>query len=487
MHQERHRGREKLKSTMSKYEKTELHVVMFPWFAFGHISPFIQLSNKLSAHGLKISFLSAPGNISRIKSSLTLAAQIIPVPIPHIDGLPPGLDSTSELTPSMAELLKQALDLMQPQIKTLLSTLKPHFIFFDFAHHWLPPLASEIGIKTLFFSVFSAISGAYITVPTRLLEKKTGETEKTPYKSPILEDLKKPPAGFPSTSLTSLKPFEAREFLYVFTSFDGCSTVFDRALSCFKGCTAVVIKTCSEMESPYVEYIKTQFQKPVLMSGPLVPEPPSGVLDKKRAQWLDQFAAKSVIYCSFGSETFMSDDQIKELALGLELTGLPFFLVLNFPANLDAGAELNRALPDGFLERVKDKGIVHTGWVQQQLILAHTSVGCYVCHSGFSSVIEALVNDCQLVLLPQKGDQFLNSKLISGDMKVGVEVNRREDDGYFGKENIFEAVKKVMVEIDKEPGMSIRANQEKWREFLLDGEIQNKFIFDLIEEMKAMA
>lgn len=241
------------------------------------------------------------------------------------------------------------------------------------------------------------------------------------------------------------------------------------------------------MEGPYLDFMSSQFGKPILLTGPLVPQPPSGVLDEKWENWLSRFEPKSVVFCSFGSETFLNDDQIRELALGLELTGLPFFLVLNFPANVDAGAELARALPEGFTERMKERGVVHSGWVQQQLILAHKSVGCYLCHSGFSSVIEALVNDCQLALLPFKGDQFLNAKLLVDDMKAGVEVNRRDEDGYFGKLDVYEAVKKVMVEVEEEPGKSIRVNHEKWRGFLLDRTVQDKFISDIVVEMRGMA
>ncbi|KAH7567978.1 hypothetical protein JRO89_XS07G0204600 [Xanthoceras sorbifolium] len=461
---------------MESRSSDEVHVVMFPLFAFGHISPFVQLSNKLSVHGVKVSFFSAPGNIARIKSTLKLTpkAQIIPLQIPQIEGLPPGLDSTSDMTPAMAELLKQALDLMQPQITTLLTQLKPHFVFFDFAQHWLPKLASPLGIKTLKFSVFSAVSGAYNMVPAR----RNNHT---------IHDMMRPPNGFPVTGITSLKEFEARDFLYVFKNFHGNPSVYDRALGCCNSCTALVIKTCHEMEGPYVDFIKTQFQKPVLLTGPLVPEPPSGELEEKWANWLGQFPEKSVIFCSFGSETFLDEDQIKQLALGLELTGLPFFLVLNFPANTDVQTELVRALPEGFMERVKNKGVVHTGWVQQQLILAHNSVGCYVFHSGYSSIIEGLINDCQLVFLSFKGDQFLNSKLVAGDMRAGVEVNRRDNDGHFGKEDIMEAVKTVMVEVNKEPGVSILANHKKWREFLLNPEIHNKYIADLVNELKALA
>ncbi|GMN50256.1 hypothetical protein TIFTF001_019426 [Ficus carica] len=459
----------------------QLHVVMFPFFAFGHISPFIQLSNKLSSHGVRITFFSIPGYVSRIKTLLFPKpnTQIIPLQIPTIQGLTDTTAGTSDLPPSEHGNLMQALDLMQPQIKSLLSDLKPNFVFFDFAQYWMPSLASELGIKTFFFSVFSAISGAYITVPARLTGAEGGDV--------TVSDLKKPPPGFPPSSTARLRTYEARDFMFIFRSSDGGPRGIDRDIVGFKGCTAIVKKTCYEMEGPYLDFMSSQLGKRILLTGPLVPEPPFGELDEKWGNWLSRFKQKSVVFCSFGSETFLNDDQIRELALGLELTGLPFLLVLNFPANSDAVAELARALPEGFTERVKERGVVHTGWVQQQLILTHESVGCYLCHSGFSSVIEALLNNCQLALLPLKGDQFLNAKLVAEDMKAGVEVNRRDEDGHFGKEDVYEAVKKVMVEVEEEPGKSIRVNHEKWRAFLLDKKIQDKFISDLVAEMKTLA
>ncbi|GAV78215.1 UDPGT domain-containing protein [Cephalotus follicularis] len=460
---------------------SNLKVVMFPWFAFGHINPFVQLSNKLSAHGVQVTFFSAPGNIARIKNTLKLSPDIniVPLSIPHIDGLPPNIDSTADLTPSMSELLKQALDLMQPQVKALLTELKPHFVFFDFAQHWLPAMASQLGIKTIAFSVFASSSNAYVMVPSRLKFR-------TNQKSCNISDLVKPPQGFPVTSINSLKAHEAKDLTYVFKNFHGNPSVYERVMDCLNNSNAMVMRTLDdEMERPYIDYISSQFQKPVLSLGPLVSQsPPAGELEEKWANWLGKFPPKSVIYCSFGSETFLNKDQIQELALGLELTGSPFILVLNFPAHVDGPAELDKALPEGFLERVKDRGIGHIGWVQQQLILAHEAVGCFVCHSGFSSVIEALVNDRQLVLLPFKNDQFFNSKWISGDMKAGVEVNRREEDGHFGQEDIMEAVSVVMS--DKEASTFIRANHKKWRELLLNGHIQNKLIIDLVEQLKAM-
>nr|WBK62799.1 uridine 5'-diphospho-glycosyltransferase 3 [Ligustrum robustum] len=473
--------RKRLKSEMGSEKRSDhLHVVMFPFLAFGHISPFAQLSNKLSSHGIKVSFFSAPANVNRTRSILNDASttQIIPFTIPHVEGLPPGTESTAELSPTQIDLLFVALDLMQPQIKTVLSQLKPDFVLFDFAQEWLPKLANELGIQTVVYSVLSAISTAFVGVPARVPE---------PGSSPTVEEIKETPPGFPQTSVNSLRTFEARDFLYIYKRFNGKPCLYERVLWGLQGCSVIILKTCNEMEAPYINYIESQFKKPVFLVGPVAPEQPQDQLEEKWAEWLDKFEADSVIYCSFGSEGFLTDDQIKELALGLELTGLPFFLVLNFPRSVDASTELKRALPPGFLERVEGKGIIHTGWVQQRQILAHKSVGCYIYHVGFSSVMEGIVNDCQLVLLPLKGDQFLNSKLVHGDLKAGVEVNRRDEDGFFGKEDIKNAVETVMVNVNKEPGKSIRANQKKWKEFLLDKDIQNNFIKNLVKELEVIA
>ncbi|XVF40401.1 hypothetical protein PTKIN_Ptkin01aG0110700 [Pterospermum kingtungense] len=89
------------------------------------------------------------------------------------------------------------------------------------------------------------------------------------------------------------------------------------------------------------------------------------------------------------------------------------------------GAEtIESALPEGFQERVKGRGFIQGGWVPQQLILRHPSVGCFVTHCGSGSLAEAMVTDCQLVLLPHIGDQIINARLMDGDLKIGVEVEK---------------------------------------------------------------
>lgn len=117
--------------------------------------------------------------------------------------------------------------------------------------------------------------------------------------------------------------------------------------------------------------IEAEHGKPVVLSGSIIPDPPAEELDPEWRSWLDRHPENSVIFCSFGSETRLEEEQIRELSLGLELTKI---LVLN---SSKEGNNIGVVLPEGFEERVKGQGMVRTGqWVPQQHILGHPSVGC---------------------------------------------------------------------------------------------------------------
>jgi hypothetical protein len=130
------------------------------------------------------------------------------------------------------------------------------------------------------------------------------------------------------------------------------------------------------------------------------------------------------------------------LLLGLELTGFPFLAALKQPNGFDS---IEEAIPEGFNERVKGKGVVYGSWIQQQLILEHPSVGCFITHCGAALITEGLVNTCQLVLLPRIGsDHIINARMMSDKFKVGVEVEKGKEDGLFTKESVCRAVKIVI-------------------------------------------
>jgi hypothetical protein len=61
----------------------------------------------------------------------------------------------------------------------------------------------------------------------------------------------------------------------------------------------------------------------------------------------------------------------------------------------------------------------------------------------------------------------MNSRLMSRKLKVGVEVVKREEDGFFTKESVYEAVKIVMDD-ENEIGKEVRENHTKLRNLLLN-------------------
>ena len=99
-------------------------------------------------------------------------------------------------------------------------------------------------------------------------------------------------------------------------------------------------------------------------------------------------------------------------------------------------------------------------------------------------LLEALISECPLVLFPQKCDNFINARLMSEVLRVGVgvEVERGEDDGFISKEGVRSAIMTVMKE-ENEVGREIRANHAKWREFLFKDGLREAYTDELDEKL----
>ncbi|OIS99453.1 PREDICTED: anthocyanidin 3-O-glucoside 2''-O-glucosyltransferase-like [Nicotiana attenuata] len=459
-------------------EDKKLTFIMYPWYAMGHLTSFLHLSNKLADRGHTIFFIHPTNTLSKLEK-FNLYPQLInfiSITVPHVEGLPIGAETTSDIPIFKQNLLWQALDLTQQKIESLIQELKPHFILYDFAY-WVPLVARKYGVKSIHYCSITPSSVGYLMRGEKLIPE---------------DEMIEPPLGFPLNSSIKLHKYEARLIAALHSigkessgsgSGSGSVSFTRRLLLAFQDGDVIAFKTTKEIEGPYCEFVENKFKKPVVLAGPIFPEKiDSSNLEEKWSKWLENFQEKTVIFCAFGSECKLKKEQFQELVLGLELTGLPFFAALKPPFEAET---IEDALPEGFKERIEGKGIVHSGWAEQQLILSYPSVGCFVTHCGGNSLSEAMITECELVLVPNFGDQFINARLFGGDLRVGVEVERDEENGLFTRESVCKAIKMVMNG-DNEKGREIRANRAKWREFLLSKGLEDSYIDAFVEKLQTL-
>ncbi|NP_001267832.1 Anthocyanidin 3-O-glucosyltransferase 2-like [Vitis vinifera] len=178
--------------------------------------------------------------------------------------------------------------------------------------------------------------------------------------------------------------------------------------------TAVATNSFEELEPIVTNDPKSKLQK-VLAVGPFdLSSPPQLILDASGClPWLDNKKEASVAYVSFGSIATPPPNEIVALAEALEATGIPFLWSLREHA-MDN-------LPKGFLERTTAHGKV-VSWAPQPQILAHASVGVFITHSGWNSVIESIVGGVPMICRPFFGDQCIDKRMVEDVWGIGVGV-----------------------------------------------------------------
>ncbi|KAL7230564.1 hypothetical protein ACSBR2_008938 [Camellia fascicularis] len=137
-------------------------------------------------------------------------------------------------------------------------------------------------------------------------------------------------------------------------------------------------------------------------------------------------------------------------------------------------------LPDGFEERTKGRGVICTSWAPQLKILSHDSVGGFLSHSGWSSVIEAIQFEKSLILLSFLADTGLIAGLLE-EKKMAYLILRDEQDGSFTRDSVAESLRLVMVE---DEGRVYRDKVKEMSGVLVDRAIQDKYVNNFVDYLK---
>ncbi|XP_015890471.2 UDP-glycosyltransferase 91A1-like [Ziziphus jujuba] len=453
----------------------KLHIAMFPWLAFGHMIPYLELAKLIAQKGHCISFISTPRNIDRLPRlppNLSPFINFIKLPLPHQKNLPPNAEATTDLPLDKVPFLKKAYDSLLESITHFLQSSNPDWLLYDFAAYWLPDIARNLGIPNANFSIFIAAALSFV-----------GPTSVPDYRKEP-EEFAVPPKWVPFPTTVAFRLFEVLKLAGELNGEDDDNdnvSAVERIKETLGGCDVIAVRGCMEFEPEWIHLLEDINRKPVLQVGMLPTRPTINDDDidnddyhkwKPMKEWLDLQKAGSVVYVAFGSEAEHSQAELNEIALGLELSELPFFWVLRSTRTYGS-----TRLPDGFEERTRGHGFVCKSWAPQVNILGHDSVGGFLTHAGWSSVVESLQFGRPLVLLTYSNDQGINAKVLEEKM-IGHIIERDERDGSFTREAVAESLKLVVV---KEEGKIYRDKAKEMKPLFSDMDLQEKYVDNFLD------
>ncbi|KAM0055079.1 putative soyasaponin III rhamnosyltransferase [Helianthus debilis subsp. tardiflorus] len=458
---------------MAENGDVKLHIAMLPWLAFGHLIPFLELAKLMASKGHNISFISTPRNIDRlpkIPQTLTPFITFIKINLPKVENLPENAESTRDLPANKVPYLKIACDCLRKPMVDFLNNTSLDWIICDFATYWLGPIAAEHGVRTAYFSIYPALFLGFFGSPETAMH---GDADRA-----TLEEFIKLPKWVSFESEVRPSLFQLTRVRNKLTV--GVQNVKDsyRLGATIRDCDAVIVRSILDFEPDWLNLLKELYQKPVIPVG-LLPttvnhddNDNASWLETK--QWLDKHEKGSVVYIAFGTETKPSQYELTQLALGLELSGLPFYWVLIDQRGSSDDEVLE--LPIRFEERTRGRGVVCRSWAPQFKIVSHDSVGGLLSHSGLSSVVEGLQLGKPLVLLPFLLDQGLIASYLE-EKKMACMVHREDVDGSFTPESVADSLSLVMV---KEDGKMYREKAKEMMSLFGNRDVQDKCLDELM-------
>ncbi|KAH0685891.1 hypothetical protein KY285_016443 [Solanum tuberosum] len=403
---------------------TSLRVLMFPWLAHGHISPYLTVSKKLADRGFDILLCSTPVNLNLIKKRIpkkySVSIQLVELRLPELPDLPPEYHTTNGLPPHLNSTLKKAVKMSKPGFSKILLDLKPDLVIHDVLQVWAKEIANSYNIPAITLVTFGGAVLSYFMHPMR---------------KPGIE------FPFPAIYLTKIEQKRMREMMEQV----GKDKDPDDGDPFAEDPTQVILlmSTSLSIESKYIDYLNELTQAKYVPVGPPIQEPMNeDDGDIELIDWLGKKEEHSTVFVSFGSEYFLTKEDMEEIAYGLERSNVNFIWVVRFPKGEEVNLE--EALPTGFLERIENRARVVNGWAPQPRILSHPSTGGFVSHCGWNSVMESIDFCVPIIAMPMHIDQPINARWM---VEIGVAVEIvRDEEGKVHREEVSQVITSVICE-----------------------------------------
>lgn len=466
----------------------QIHGVFLPFFTTSHMIPLVNAAKVFAFHGVKVTIISTPANTALFSSTIDqeirlghkISVSNVRFPSAELE-LPEGKENIASATsPEMMTKIHKGFSLLKEPIENLiLNQIRPHFIVSDMFYPWTNDVAEKLNIPRLLFYPNSFISHC---LPYNLEKYSPHEKVNSDSESFLIP-------GLPHQ--IQMKRSQLEEHVKTKTRF---GEIIDVVKGSEIRSYGMIHDTIYDLESAYVDYYKKLKGQKYWTIGPLFHISNRGQETEERhscLDWLDAQEPKSVLFISFGSLTRFSDAQLKEISLALEATNQPFIWVVRNREKTQENDE-----QDWLISKNNERGLIITTWAPQLMILRHPSVGGFMTHCGWNSILEAITSGVPLITWPLFAEQFYNEKLIE-IQQLGVGVGSDvwnvspilNSDVLLSSKRIEEAINRLMG--NSEESKKIRQNAEDAaamaNKAVEEGGSSYQNIVSLIEELKSCA
>ncbi|KAI4370985.1 hypothetical protein MLD38_019269 [Melastoma candidum] len=452
------------------------HVVCVPLPVQSHIGGMLKLARLLHHRGCFITFVNTEFNHRRLIRSGGLAShedlpgwRFFSVP----DGIPP---SDADATQEIPALCYSCRDYVVNPLSDLLEKLKEegraenspdvppisHIVADGFMVFATAPAAERFGLPLVhLFTVAGCGALAfrhYRSFMEKCLAPSKGESDQgmIDWTSGVIDWI---------PGMKNMRPCDMPNFFGASDEDDAFLSFIMDGMERSGKADATIINTFEELEPVVLEVLSSLIPN-IYPIGPFhlllgnIPQEES-VLTNVRGnlweehveclEWLDTKDPASVLYVNFGSIAFLTHDQLTEFAIGVANSQCQFLWVLR--PDLVNGEIAT--LPPGFIDETKERGLL-SGWCPQEKVLKHRSVGGFLTHCGWNSVIESLSAGVPMICWPNFADQQTNARYVCEEWKAGLEAG--------GSDVKRDEVERVVRELlGGEKGKELKRNAVEWK------------------------
>ncbi|KAF3590443.1 hypothetical protein DY000_02020634 [Brassica cretica] len=418
------------------------HALLVASPGLGHLIPILELGNRLSSVlNFRVTVLAVTSGSSSLAETEAIRAvvargtcEVTELPSVDIDYF---FEPDATVFTKIVEKMRATKPVVQDAIK--LMTQKPTVMIVDFLGTGMMSIADDVGMAKY---VYVASHAWFLAVLVYLpVLDKVVEGEYIDIKEPM--------------KIPGCRPVRADDLM---------ETMLDRSNRHYRECVrcgeeipmsdGVLVNTWEELQGNTLAALMEDgelsrvMKVPVYAIGPIVR--PNGPTKKPNS-----------------SGGTLSLEQTIELACGLELSGQRFMWVLRKPTSYLGESSndddlVSVGLPEGFLDRTRGMGLVVTQWAPQVEILSHGSIGGFLSHCGWSSVLESLTQGVPIVAWPLYAEQWMNAAFLTEEIGVAIRTSELPSKRVISREEVASLVRKVMGEEDEE-GRKVRAKAEEVR------------------------